>query len=122
MLDVYTWEPNMNAGKPLLALEEKGVEFSYHYVDLAKREQHAPWFLEINPNGTVKGIEIMDYRESYGYEVREASWRAQFVGKSSGSALKVDQDIRNISGATLSSHHVTEGVKRVVAAYGNRAR
>ena len=28
----------------------------------------------INTNGTVKQIEIMDYRESYGYEVREAAW------------------------------------------------
>jgi len=37
-----------------------------------------------------------------------------------GSALTVGQDIRNISGATLSSQHVTQGVKRVLAAYGGR--
>ena len=30
-------------------------------------------------------------------------------------ALQVGGDIRNISGATLSSHHVTEGVKRIMA-------
>jgi hypothetical protein len=47
---------------------------------------------------------------------------AQFVGKTSGSALKINGDIRNIAGATLSSTHVTEGVKRVLAAYGNRLR
>lgn len=68
----------------------------------------------INANGTVKQIEIMDYRESYGYEVREASWRAQFVGKSAGSPLELGADIKNISGATLSSKHVTDGVKRVL--------
>jgi uncharacterized protein with FMN-binding domain len=68
----------------------------------------------INPNGTVKQIEIMDYRESYGYEVREASWRAQFVGKSASSPLQLGADIKNISGATLSSKHVTDGVKRVL--------
>jgi uncharacterized protein with FMN-binding domain len=71
----------------------------------------------INPNGTVKGIEIMDYRESYGYEVREASWRAQFVEKSASSPLQLGSDIKNISGATLSSKHVTEGVKRVLQRY-----
>jgi Na+-translocating ferredoxin:NAD+ oxidoreductase RnfG subunit len=71
----------------------------------------------INPNGTVKGIEIMDYRESYGYEVREASWRAQFVGKSASSPLQLSSDIKNTSGATLSSKHVTEGVKRVLQRY-----
>ena len=56
MLDVYTWEPNANAGKPLLALKEKGVEFTYHYVDLAKREQHSPAFLAINPLGMVPAM------------------------------------------------------------------
>jgi hypothetical protein len=54
--------------------------------------------------------------------VRQASWLAQFVGKGSGRALKVGQDIRNISGATLSSLHVTEGVKKILAAYASRAR
>ena len=68
----------------------------------------------INPNGTVKQIEIMQYVESYGYEVREAQWRAQFVGKSASSPLELNNDITNISGATLSSRHVTEGVKRVL--------
>jgi glutathione S-transferase len=56
VLDVYTWEPNMNAGKPLLALMEKGVPFHYHYIDLAKREQHSPAFLKINPHGTVPAL------------------------------------------------------------------
>lgn len=76
----------------------------------------------INANGTVKQIEIMDYRESYGYEVREASWRAQFVGKSASSPLQLGQDIKNISGATLSSKHITDGVKRVLQKYGASAK
>jgi Na+-translocating ferredoxin:NAD+ oxidoreductase RnfG subunit len=71
----------------------------------------------INANGTVKQIEIMDYRESYGYEVRDAAWRAQFVGKSASSQLQLDADIKNISGATLSSKHVTDGVKRILQKY-----
>jgi hypothetical protein len=76
----------------------------------------------LDPGGRVKRVEILQYRESFGGEVREASWLGQFVGKGSGSALKVGQDIRNISGATLSSLHVTEGVKKIVAAYASRAR
>jgi Na+-translocating ferredoxin:NAD+ oxidoreductase RnfG subunit len=73
----------------------------------------------INANGTVKQIEIMDYRESYGYEVRDAAWRAQFVGKNGNSQLQLDADIKNISGATLSSKHVTDGVKRILQKYGS---
>ncbi|MGN1289025.1 MAG: FMN-binding protein [Bradyrhizobium sp.] len=76
----------------------------------------------LTPGGAVHKVEILEYRESYGGEVRSPSWLAQFVGKSSGSALKINGDIRNISGATLSSTHVTEGVKRILAAYANRLR
>ena len=76
----------------------------------------------LTPNGAVHSVEILQYRESYGGEIRGRSWLAQFVGKTSGSALKINGDIRNIAGATLSSTHITEGVKRVLAAYGNRLR
>ena len=76
----------------------------------------------LTPAGAVHRVEILQYRESYGGEIRSPSWLAQFVGKTSGSSLKINGDIRNIAGATLSSTHVTEGVKRVLAAYGNRLR
>jgi Na+-translocating ferredoxin:NAD+ oxidoreductase RnfG subunit len=76
----------------------------------------------LTPSGAVHSVEILQYRESYGGEIRSPSWLAQFVGKSSGSSLKINGDIRNIAGATLSSTHITEGVKRVLAAYGNRLR
>jgi len=69
----------------------------------------------LDPGGRIRSVEILQYRESYGGEIRSPSWLAQFVGKSSSSALQVGGDIRNISGATLSSHHVTEGVKRIMA-------
>lgn len=73
----------------------------------------------LDPGGRIRSVEILQYRESYGGEIRSPSWLAQFVGKTSGSPLKVGADIRNISGATLSSMHVTEGVKRILAAYGH---
>jgi Na+-translocating ferredoxin:NAD+ oxidoreductase RnfG subunit len=76
----------------------------------------------LTPAGAVHKVEILEYRESYGGDIRSPSWLAQFNGKTSGSALKIDGDIRNIAGATLSSTHVTEGVKRILAAYGNRLR
>ena len=76
----------------------------------------------LDPTGRVMRVEILQYRESYGGEVREPGWLAQFVGKTSSSSLKVGSDIRNISGATLSSLHVTEGVKRILATYGSRTR
>jgi Na+-transporting NADH:ubiquinone oxidoreductase subunit C len=71
----------------------------------------------LNADGSVKQIEIMDYRETYGGQIRDQKWRNQFVGKTSKSTLKLDHDIKNISGATLSCRHVTDGVKRLLAFY-----
>jgi glutathione S-transferase/GST-like protein len=56
MLDVYSWEPNANSGKPLFCLHEKGVEFTYHYIDIGAHEQHGDDFLAINPDGTIPAI------------------------------------------------------------------
>lgn len=66
-------------------------------------------------DGTVRQIEILSYRESHGFEIRLPAWRRQFVGKSVSAALRIGEDIANISGATLSCAHVTDGVRRIVA-------
>ncbi|MBF7687565.1 FMN-binding protein [Acinetobacter rathckeae] len=71
----------------------------------------------IHANGSIKQIEVMEYTETYGDQVRNASWRDQFVGKTSNSALTLGKDIKNISGATLSSKHLTDGVHRAMALY-----
>jgi Na+-translocating ferredoxin:NAD+ oxidoreductase RnfG subunit len=71
----------------------------------------------LSPEGQVQRVEVLEYRESYGGEITNHAWLAQFAGKTLNDPLQVDRDIRNISGATLSSHHVTEGVKRVLAIY-----
>jgi hypothetical protein len=78
--------------------------------------------VSLDPGGRVRRVDILQYRESYGGEVRGASWLAQFVGKTSASALAVGNDIRNISGATLSCHHVTEGVKKILGLFGHGIR
>lgn len=81
------------------------------------KHEYIKYAVGITSGGTVKQIEILEYNESYGYEVREASWRAQFVGKSASSPLQLNGDIKNISGATLSSKHITDGVRRVLQMY-----
>ncbi len=79
------------------------------------KHEFITYALGLHADGSVKQIEIMDYRETYGYEVRNPEWRAQFTGLTSGARLKLGKDIRNISGATLSCRHVTDGVKRLLA-------
>jgi Na+-translocating ferredoxin:NAD+ oxidoreductase RnfG subunit len=69
----------------------------------------------LDAQGKVLGVDILSYRESHGAEIRLPAWRAQFVGKGPASPLRVGQDVQNLSGATLSCGHVTEGVRRIVA-------
>jgi Na+-translocating ferredoxin:NAD+ oxidoreductase RnfG subunit len=68
----------------------------------------------ISPDGHVQGVEIMSYRETHGGQVREPGWRARFVGKTVADPFKLDEDIPNISGATLSCRNLTDGVKRLL--------
>lgn len=90
----------------------------WFYVDqvLGKHEM-ITYALALDASGAVTGLEILDYRETYGGQVRNPKWRAQFVGKRAGAPLKLDVDIANLSGATLSSAHVTEGVRRLLATH-----
>lgn len=95
----------------------------YFFVDhVIGKHLYIDYSVALGADGHVRRVEILTYRESYGFEVSNAGWLSQFVGKSGGSALTVGQDIRNISGATLSSRHVTEGVKRILAYYATHLR
>jgi Na+-translocating ferredoxin:NAD+ oxidoreductase RnfG subunit len=69
----------------------------------------------VSPEGKVLGIEIMSYRETHGGQVREPAWRRHFVGKTLADPFKLDEDVPNISGATLSCRNVLDGVKRLLA-------
>jgi hypothetical protein len=80
------------------------------------KHDYIPFAVALDEEGAVKGVEILEYRESYGGQIRDPQWRAQFAGKHEAS-LKFGKDIRNISGATLSSRHITDGVKRLLATH-----
>ncbi len=58
MADVtlYHWEPNANSGKPMLALEEKGVAWNSHYINMLAFDQHQPEYLAVNPQGTIPAM------------------------------------------------------------------
>lgn len=85
--------------------------------EVVGKHEFIPFALGLDSQGAVKGIEILEYREAYGGQIREAGWRQQFVSKGPGTRLRLDKNIRNISGATLSCKHVTDGVSRLLATY-----
>jgi Na+-translocating ferredoxin:NAD+ oxidoreductase RnfG subunit len=79
------------------------------------KHEFITYAVALDAAGAVRSVEILDYRETHGGEIGNAKWRAQFVGKHHGDALKLGDDIQNISGATLSCKHISEGVRRVLA-------
>ncbi len=55
MIDLYT-APTPNGHKASVALEELGLPYTVHALELGALEQKAPWFLKINPNGRIPAI------------------------------------------------------------------
>ena len=90
----------------------------YFFVhDVIGKQDYITYAVALDADGKVKNVEILAYRESHGYEIRNARWRAQFAGKRATDSVKLDADIANISGATLSCRHVTDGVRRILASH-----
>jgi Na+-transporting NADH:ubiquinone oxidoreductase subunit NqrC len=84
--------------------------------DVVGKFELISYAVAVNPDASVHGVEILAYRESHGSEIRLPAWRRQFVGKSAKNGdLRIGGGIQNISGATLSCTHVTDGVRRIAA-------
>jgi Na+-translocating ferredoxin:NAD+ oxidoreductase RnfG subunit len=81
------------------------------------KHEFITYAVALTRDGAVRNVEILEYRETYGGEVRSPAWRQQFVGKRFGTGVQLGKDIKNISGATLSSRHVTDGVRRLLATW-----
>lgn len=88
----------------------------YVFVDeVVGREDFITYAVGIGVDGKLKPVEILEYRESHGGEIRNKRWLAQFAGRGAQGELRFRTDIKNIAGATLSSEHVTAGVRRILA-------
>ncbi len=57
MFTLYHGAVAASSLKCLLALAEKSLTFQSRYLDLAKFEQHEPWFVALNPEGQVPVLE-----------------------------------------------------------------
>jgi Na+-transporting NADH:ubiquinone oxidoreductase subunit NqrC len=104
------------AEQPVWRVEAAGRHLGWFVLDeVYGKHEFITYAVALDASGAVQGVEILDYRETHGGEVREAAWRAQFTGKRYGDGLGLGEEIKNISGATLSCKHISEGVRRVLA-------
>ncbi|MDJ0904235.1 MAG: glutathione S-transferase N-terminal domain-containing protein [Xenococcus sp. MO_188.B8] len=55
MIDLYTFT-TPNGRKPAILLEELGLPYSIHNIDISKGDQFSPEFIAINPNSKIPAI------------------------------------------------------------------
>ena len=83
------------------------------YVDgVIGKQEMIDYALALDPAGRVLRLDVLAYRETHGWRSRNERWRAQFASKTATDPVELSRDIANISGATLSCRHVTDGVRR----------
>jgi Na+-translocating ferredoxin:NAD+ oxidoreductase RnfG subunit len=79
------------------------------------KELPITYLVAVDSADTLRDIDILVYREPYGGEVAYDPWRKQFRGKTAAAPLQLGKDIRNVSGATISSNAVTRAVRKTLA-------
>jgi Na+-translocating ferredoxin:NAD+ oxidoreductase RnfG subunit len=109
--------PQAGHGKLSVWAARQGATVLGHvFVDeVIGREDFITYAVGIRADGQLLPVRVLEYRESHGGEIRNARWLAQFAGRSTVQQLRFGTDIKNIAGATLSSEHVTAGVRRILA-------
>ena len=78
--------------------------------------KHKPmtYMVGVDNTGHVLNVELLVFRESRGSEVRTKRFNVQYEGKTVLDPVRINKDIINISGATMSVRSMTAGVKRVL--------
>ena len=78
--------------------------------------KHKPmtYMVGVDKKGYVSNVELLIFREARGSEVRTKRFNVQYEGKTVLDPVRINRDIINISGATMSVRSMTAGVKRVL--------
>lgn len=78
--------------------------------------KHKPmtYMVGIDGKGQVSDVELLVFRESRGSEIRQKRFNAQYEGKTVNDPVRINKDIINISGATMSVRSMSAGIKRVL--------
>jgi GST-like protein len=92
MIELYT-APTPNGWKVSIALEELGLPYAAHLVDILKGEQKEPGFLAINPNGRIPAI--ID-RDADDFAVFESGAILIYLAEKTGRLMPSDAKGRSL--------------------------
>jgi GST-like protein len=88
-IQLYTWN-TPNGRKISVALEEMGLPYTVHPVNLGKGEQRAPDFLKLSPNGRIPAIVDPDGPGGGPLSVFESGAILLYLGEKTGKFLPAD--------------------------------
>jgi GST-like protein len=91
MIELYT-SPTPNGYKASIMLEETGMDYAVHAIDLAKGEQKTPEFLAMNPNGRIPVIVDHDNDD---FVVFESGAILIYLAEKSGQLLPQEEKMRS---------------------------
>ncbi|HEY4135106.1 MAG TPA: glutathione S-transferase N-terminal domain-containing protein [Alphaproteobacteria bacterium] len=83
MIDLYTWT-TPNGRKIHIMLEEVGLPYTAHPIDIGKNEQFAPDFLKISPNNKIPAIVDQDGPGGKPFAVFESGAILMYLAEKTG--------------------------------------
>jgi GST-like protein len=89
VIDLYTWT-TPNGRKVSIMLEELGLPYTSHPIDIGKDEQFKPEFLKISPNNRIPAIVDRDN----GYHLMESGAIMMYLAEKTGKLMPKDPDKR----------------------------
>ena len=89
MIDLYTWT-TPNGRKASILLEELGLPYEAHAIDISKDEQFAPDFLKIAPNNRIPAIKERDT----GFTLMESGAIMIYLAEKTGKLLPTEAQKR----------------------------
>jgi len=78
------------------------------------KHKHMTYMVGVDAQGVCSNVELLVFREARGSEVRRKRFNAQYEGKTVSDPIRINRDIINITGATMSVRSISAGVKRVL--------
>lgn len=73
------------------------------------------FIVKVTPKMEIEKVGVMVYRESRGGEINRKRFQQQYHGKKKTDPFKVNHDIINITGATMSVRAMNRGIRKVFA-------
>jgi hypothetical protein len=78
------------------------------------KHRHMTYMVGVDSEGHCSNVELLVFREAKGSEVGRKRFNSQYEGKTVSDPIRINKDIINISGATMSVRSISAGVKRVL--------